>query len=146
MKREVIDFYAMNKTPLEHMVAAGVHRKNLTSASITSAAEALYEEIQGGLVIPPVRIAWEIFSRAKALKGIVEKAELDKTIDLENKHSALQESHDELSAAMESLQKKLEAAEREIETKSALIDQYVKQLTWYHQPWWKTIFRRNPHG
>ena len=103
MKREAIDFYTANKTPLEKLVLIGAHRKDLTEASVTTAAEQLYDEIQGGLKVLPVRIAWEVFSRARVLKGHVEKKELDRTIG------------------------------------------YLKELEWYHQPWWKTIFRRPPN-
>ena len=73
MKREAIDFYTANKTPLEKLVIIGVNRKDLTEASVTAAAELLYEDIQDGLRIPSVRIAWEVFSRARVLKGHVEK-------------------------------------------------------------------------
>ena len=104
MKREAIEFYEANQTPLEKLVLVGVNRKDLTEASVTAAAELLYEDIQGGLKVPSVRIAWEVFSRARVLKGHVEKKELDRTIG------------------------------------------YLKELEWYHQPWWKTIFRRPPRG
>jgi hypothetical protein len=59
------------------MIQVGVNRNSLTAASINAAAEALYDEIQGGLVIKPIRLAWEVFSRAKTLKGTVEAKERD---------------------------------------------------------------------
>jgi hypothetical protein len=153
MKREAIDFYRDNKTPLEKLVMIGVNRKDLTKESVTSAAEQLYDEIQGGLKVLPVRIAWEVFSRARVLKGHVEKKELDKTIELQNVHDELQWQHDllygmytELVKTADTLRAKLDAAEKELEIKNQDIERYLKELEWYHQPWWKTIFRRPPRG
>jgi len=153
MQREAIDFYRDNKTPLEKLVMIGVNRKDLTEASVTAAAELLYEDIQGGLKVPSVRIAWEVFSRARVLKGHVEKKELDKTIELENRHDALRErynalyeKHYALSEQADTLLAKLDAAEKELEIKNRDIERYLKELEWYHQPWWKTIFRRPPNG
>ena len=153
MKREAIEFYEANQTPLEKLVLIGVNRKDLTKESVTSAAEQLYDEIQGGLKVLPVRIAWEVFSRARVLKGHVEKKELDKTIELQNVHDELQWQHDllygmytELVKTADTLRAKLDAAEKELEIKNQDIERYLKELAWYHQPWWKTIFRRPPNG
>lgn len=153
MKREVIDFYADNKTPMEKLINIGVNRKGLTEASITAAAEVLYDEIQGGLNVLPVRIAWEVFSRAKILKGYVEKKELDKTIELQNVHDDLKGSFDvlqreymELEEVLKNVQEAFYAAEKELEIKNRNIARYMKELEWYRQPWWKTIFRRPSNG
>jgi len=153
MKREAIDFYRANNTPLEKMVLIGVNRKDLTEASVTAAAELLYEDIQDGLRIPSVRIAWEVFSRARVLKGHVEKKELDRTIELQNVHDtlreqfdALQRTYDAILEVSEVLQGQLETTEKELEIKNRDIERYLKELEWYHQPWWKTIFRRPPRG
>jgi len=153
MKREAIDFYTANKTPLEKLVMIGVNRKDLTKESVTAAAEQLYDEIQGGLKIPQVRVAWEVFSRARVLKGHVEKKELDKTIELQNVHDDLQERFDTLKEnytfalkMSDGFVAKLDAVEKELEIKNRDIERYLKELEWYHQPWWKTIFRRPPRG
>jgi len=153
MKREAIEFYEANQTPLEKLVLIGVNRKDLTKESVTSAAEQLYDEIQGGLKVLPVRIAWEVFSRARVLKGHVEKVELDKTIDLQNVHDtlreqfdALQRTYDAILEVSEARQGQLDATETELKIKNRDIERYLKELEWYRQPWWKTIFRRPPRG
>jgi len=149
MKREAIEFYEANKTPLEKLVLVGVNRKDLTKESVIAAAEQLYEDILDGLNVMPVRIAWEVFSRAKILKGHVEKVELDKTIELQNEHNslrghhtALKQDYADLLRWADSVRLKLDALEKELEIKNADIKRYLQELDWYHQPWWKTIFRR----
>jgi ribosomal protein S17 len=146
MKREAIDFYAENKTPMEKLISIGVNRKGLSTASITAAAEQLYDEIRGGLKVMPVRVAWEVFSRARILKGHVEKKELDKTIDLQNVHDDLRERYGALHKKHDDLRERLDAAEKELQIKNGDIERYLKELEWYHQPWWKTIFRRPLNG
>lgn len=115
MKRETIDFYAANKTPVEKLVLIGVNRKDLTETSVIAAAEQLYDEIQGGLKVLPVRVAWEVFSRAKILKGHVEKVELDKTIELQNDFDFLSESFANIHRQYADLLKTTDAKEKEIE-------------------------------
>jgi hypothetical protein len=150
MKREAIDFYKENNTPLEKLIVIGVERKGLTAASITTGAEQLHTEIQGGLNVPSVRIAWEVFSRAKILKGRVEKIEIDKTIELENELDDLTQKYLALDAStadtIGNLRDLLGDAEKEIRSFHITIDRYLSELEWYHQPWWKTIFRRPPNG
>jgi flagellar motility protein MotE (MotC chaperone) len=153
MRREIIDFYTDNKTPMEKLINIGVNRKGLTEASIIAAAEQLYGETQNGLHVPPVRIAWEVFSRARILKGHVEKKELDKTIELQNIHDDLKERYDTLREQSEVLQARFntlhdnshELAET-IEVLQAKLAAAEKELEWYRQPWWKTRFRRPPNG
>jgi len=148
MRREAIDFYTANKTPIEKLVLIGVNRKDLTETSVIAAAESLYEDVRQGASFKPTRIAWEVFSRARILKGHVEKVELDKTIELQNKYDALQEASKFLMEITERDRKreqaKLDAAEKELEIKTRDSERYLKELEWYRQPWWKTIFRRPP--
>lgn len=146
MKRDAIDFYRENNTPLEKLVVIGVNRRDLTKESILNAAEQLYDETQNGLNVPPVRIAWEVFSRAKILKGHVEKEELDKTIELENELDDLTQKYLALGASttetIENLRVLLGDAEKAIRSHHIIVDRYLSELEWYRQPWWKTIFRR----
>ncbi len=85
MKQEIIDFYKRNKMPLPKVIWVGVNKRNLSSASIEVAAEALYDEIQNGREVRPIRLAWEIFSRAKILRAVADKKENDKIGELERK-------------------------------------------------------------
>jgi hypothetical protein len=146
MKQEVINFYKENNTPMEKLIAIGMNRRGLTLASVISGAEQLYSEIQDGLQVLPVRIAWEVFSRAKVLKGTVEKKELDKTIELENENAVLRAEYGILELNMKH---EINRKEAELMAANLALDVirkgYLKLqeiVRWYEQPWWKTIFRR----
>jgi hypothetical protein len=66
MKQEAIDFYAKHKIPVSKMINIGVGRKRLTAESIKLAASEVYEDISNGKVdLRPIRIAWEVYARAK---------------------------------------------------------------------------------
>jgi len=67
MKQEITEFYNKSNIPIERMVAIGVARQNLTREAIQEAASVLYNEIKCGLEIKPIRVAWEVFARAKHL-------------------------------------------------------------------------------
>jgi hypothetical protein len=70
MNQEVLDFYAKQNIPVGRMVHVGVTKRGLTSGKIREAATAVYQEIHAGtLNIVPIRMAWEIYARAKHLKG-----------------------------------------------------------------------------
>ena len=70
MKQEILDFYANNNLPVGRMVHVGVIRRGLTADAVRKAAEVVYQEIHDGtLKIEPIRIAWEVYSRAKHLRG-----------------------------------------------------------------------------
>ena len=84
MKEEIEKFYADNNTPISKMVAVGVGRMYLTPASVRQAAEQVYADIQNGLEIKPIRIAWEVYGRAKSLKIVAEKTEHDRITKLED--------------------------------------------------------------
>jgi len=63
MKQEVLDFYAERGIHVGKMVDVGA-RKNLTADSVMKAAEEVYDEIQSGLQLEQVRIAWRVYSKA----------------------------------------------------------------------------------
>ena len=69
MKQEILDYYESLNIPLRRMINIGVTKKNLTAAAVKAAAIEVYEERQAGtLTVPDLRIAWEVFARAKNVK------------------------------------------------------------------------------
>ena len=63
------EYYRSLNISIERMVFIGVHRRNLSEVSIRKAAREVFEEIElGTLIIPDIRVAWEVFARAKHLK------------------------------------------------------------------------------
>ncbi len=80
MRQEVIDFYERNNVPIPKMIQAGVSRRNLSVASIEAVAESLYDEIVKGREYRPIRLAWDVFSKAKAMKAVV-TAELQRKLE-----------------------------------------------------------------
>ena len=98
MKQEILDFYKGYGIPVHRMVRVGIRRRGLTEKSIREAAETLYGEIQNGLDVEPIRIAWEVYARSSAAKLDASPA----TIALVN------ESVTELKAAIEKLAKSFE--------------------------------------
>jgi hypothetical protein len=69
MKQEILDYYAALNIPVSKMINVGITRRNLTAAAVKTAAAEIYEEIKSGkLKISDIRIAWEIFARAKTVK------------------------------------------------------------------------------
>lgn len=69
MNQEIEDFYAGNKIPIAKMVMVGVSRRGLSESAIIHAAEAVYSDVQAGKIITPIRLAWEVYSRAKTMRG-----------------------------------------------------------------------------
>ena|SRR3990167_6859587 len=66
MKQEIIDYYDGLNIPVSKMIYIGTTRRNLTAGAVKKAAAEVYEEIiSGTLTIPQIRIAWEVFARAK---------------------------------------------------------------------------------
>jgi hypothetical protein len=66
MKQEILDFYAERNIPVRKMISVGA-KQSLTPESIAEAAEIVYDEIQNGLEIKPIRIAWRVYATAKHL-------------------------------------------------------------------------------
>ena len=66
MKQEILDFYAERNIPVQKMITVG-STKSLTPESVATAAEIVYDEIQNGLEIKPIRIAWRVYEKAKHL-------------------------------------------------------------------------------
>jgi hypothetical protein len=73
MKQGIIDFYAANNTPISKMIVVGSGRKGLSAESINSAAEQIYDEIKAGNDLRSIRLAWEVYSRAKRIMADTEK-------------------------------------------------------------------------
>ena len=68
MNDEIINFYLENKTPIEKIIAIGMNKMGLTRTSIEEALERVYDEIQGGEEVKPIRVAWKVYALAKHLK------------------------------------------------------------------------------
>ena len=69
MRQEVLDYYDGLNIPIKKMINVGLTRKNLTAAAVKTAAVEVYEDIRSGkLKIPNIRVAWEVFSRAKTAR------------------------------------------------------------------------------
>ena len=66
MKQEIEDFYNGYKLPVRSMIRAG-GKRGLTPEAVMEAAEVVYNEIQGGLQIKPIRIAWRVYEKAGPL-------------------------------------------------------------------------------
>lgn len=67
MNDEVKHFYLENKTPIEKIIAIGTSRHGLNAESIKEAAQEIYDAVQGGEEVKPIRLAWRVFSLAKHL-------------------------------------------------------------------------------
>ena len=89
MNDEVKHFYLENKTPIEKIIAIGTSRHGLSSASIREAAVRVYDDIQGGEEVKPIRIAWKVYSLAKHLQMTNEVNEKDKIEQLNSEISEL---------------------------------------------------------
>lgn len=85
LRKEIEAFYRDNKTPIEKLIAVGVSRRGLAAPAIKEAAEAVYIDIEQGLEVRPIRIAWEVFSRAKRIQGATDVASQAKQEHKENK-------------------------------------------------------------
>lgn len=74
---EIDNFFADNKIPLKNIVMVGVRRHGLPAPAIREAAESIYNDVQAGRQIDPIRLAWEVYALAKQLKaaGIVSEKE-----------------------------------------------------------------------
>lgn len=68
MNDEVKHFYLENKTPIEKIIAIGMNKMGLSRASLEEALERVYDDIQGGEEIKPIRVAWKVYALAKQLK------------------------------------------------------------------------------
>ena len=66
MKQEILNFYAERNIPVQKMISVGA-KQSLTPESIAQAAEIVYDEIQNGLEIKQIRIAWRVYAMAKHL-------------------------------------------------------------------------------
>ena len=73
MKQVVREFYAANKTPMAKMVSVGVKMKSLSGPAIEAAAEMIYDEVKKGREIRPIRLVWEVFSRAKIINAEIQR-------------------------------------------------------------------------
>lgn len=91
MRQEVVDFYRGNNTPIEKIVNIGVCRHGHSEESLRKAAENLYDEIQAGLEVRPIRIAWEVFSRAKLVRAAKAEGEQGELSRLSDENEILRE-------------------------------------------------------
>ena len=64
---EVKHFYLENKTPIDKIIAIGTSRHKLSVEAIKEAAVRVFDEIQEGEEIKPIRVAWRVYSLAKHL-------------------------------------------------------------------------------
>jgi len=62
------------------MVRVGIN-KGYTGQSIIDAAEKLYDEMQNGLCVDPIRLAWEVYHRANIERVIINPATLGSIYD-----------------------------------------------------------------
>lgn len=67
MKREVIDFYRSKHLEIFKLINKGRDRYGLYPYAVTEAAKEVYQEIQDGLQIKDIQIAWLVFDKAKAV-------------------------------------------------------------------------------
>jgi ferric-dicitrate binding protein FerR (iron transport regulator) len=68
---EIEEFYAKRKIPVNELVKIGVKRFGLKPQMVGRGAEMVYAEIMDGAAIPDVRVAWEVWARAKKLEESV---------------------------------------------------------------------------
>jgi hypothetical protein len=78
MKQEIIDFFAGHNIEMSKMINIGVNRHGLTAEAVKRAAEDIHQRIQSGEDIRPIRLAWEVFAKAKTLNVSAAKKEADK--------------------------------------------------------------------
>lgn len=76
MKDEAIKFYAENNLTIRGMIHAG-SKRGLPPEAVLEAAEIVYDEIQDGLQVKPLRIAWRVFEKAGPLVAIKEQEKVD---------------------------------------------------------------------
>ena len=62
-------FFAENKVPIDKMVSVAVHRLHLSADSVEEAAEQVYNRVQEGERMEPIRVAWNVYSLAKRIKA-----------------------------------------------------------------------------
>ena len=79
MRQEVKEFYRSKNLPVGRMVGKG-SRRGLPGASIRAAAEEVYDEIQNGMEIEDIRIAWRVYDKANHLTPVLEENE-DRRLD-----------------------------------------------------------------
>lgn len=82
MKDEIVHFYLENKTPVDKIIAIGMNKMGLTRTSIEEALERVYDEIQGGEEVKPIRVAWKVYALAKILKVTSDAQENDEIAKL----------------------------------------------------------------
>lgn len=78
MKQEIIDFFAEHNLHISKMINIGISRHDLTAEAVKRAAEDVFQRVQDGEEIRPIRLAWEVFAVAKTLKVSAAKKEADK--------------------------------------------------------------------
>ena len=83
MNEAIEEFYRQNHIPIGKMISIGVSKMNLTSAAIKEAAKQVYDDIQSGIQIRPIRYAWEVYARAKHLRTEAEAKENERIAALE---------------------------------------------------------------
>ena len=89
MNDEVKHFYLENKTPIEKIIAIGTSRHGLSAASIKEAAVRVFDEIQEGEEVKPIRVAWKVYALAKHLHTTAVVNEKDKIEQLTGEISEL---------------------------------------------------------
>ena len=77
MDQKILDYYAGMKVPVHKMVFIGQTRRGLSAAAIEEAAKQLYDEIQDGLEVRQIRLAWEVYARARKVKTQADAKERD---------------------------------------------------------------------
>ncbi len=77
MNADAKQFFSDQKIPIEKIILVGTTRRNLSAASIEAAAESLYVDIMAGAQYRQIRLAWEVYSRAKRLKMKDDQADRD---------------------------------------------------------------------
>lgn len=66
MRQEVKLFFEDKNLQIEKLIDIG-HKKNLTPDSVIEAAEQVYDEIENGMEIEQIRIAWRVYEKARTI-------------------------------------------------------------------------------
>jgi len=91
MDQKILEFYAGMKVPIHKMVFVGQTRRGLSAAAIEAAAEQLYGEIQDGLEVRQIRLAWEVYARARKVKTQADAKERDEMTKLRERLAWLEQ-------------------------------------------------------
>jgi len=162
MKDEIIHFYLENKTPIDKIISIGMGKMGLSRASLEEALVRVYDEIQGGEEVKPIRVAWNVYALAKLLKITADDGKPNEIANIKTdakENDVIAKLNNEivsLTNELDKMKSELDAAQTQIEQDKLLkenakieinnlLDESTKikkQILWYKQSWWKRVFRR----